>query len=70
MIFYIMVFFFFFLRMRLMFRIYDGWTNAHGWCIADVGVATGGLSSCKIAGVVVGGVMDALIDLVCHYINP
>ena len=56
--------------MRLMFKIYDSWTNAHGWCIADVGVTTRGLSSFKIAGVVVGGVMDALIDLVCHYINP
>ena len=39
-------------------------------CITDVGGAVGGLSSCIIAGVVVGGVMDALIDLVCHYINP
>ena len=39
-------------------------------CITDVGATTGGLSSCKIAGVVVGGLMDVLIDLVCHYINP
>ena len=39
-------------------------------CITDVGPAIGGLSSCKIVGVVVGGLMDVLIDLVCHYINP
>ena len=39
-------------------------------CIIDVGAAVGGLSRYIIAGVVVGGAMDALIDLVCHYINP
>ena len=39
-------------------------------CITDVSATAGGLGSCIIAGVVVGGVMDALIDLVCHYINP
>ena len=39
-------------------------------CITDVGAAAGGLSSCIIAGGVVGGMMDGLIDLVCRYINP
>ena len=39
------------------------------YCITDIGATTRGLSSCIIVGVV-GGMMDALIDLACYYINP